>query len=341
MNRKRWLVRVNIGLIFFIYYIASTIISVAGSNDFTISDGSRVDISKKGFSITPPIGWEIHRNFPGTSLLLQIPYSKQMEYQRTIQIMTFNGPKYIDEITATEFEELIIRKFSKASSSIQNYRIRNHLMTKMEDGREAILFYCEFELNGRNMMQAHILTSSNKLHYLSTFTDIVEHFEGDEENEILTQAWESMISLKLSGPTLSRHSFTKKLIFAGIAFLLIMLLLLVYRKKKATYNLSKYNLEDSGDGTIKSTDMELYSGYEASQEGLLKTGDEIQDLSSASSWLVKKGSKAEASLPPKQPESKPNTEDQFNTSQYSIDPVKTGSDDDDEKKDSNTWNLLN
>src|SRR5690606_25029214 len=113
------------------------------------------------------------------SLLMQAPYVKGMKYQRTIQVAAFNGPKYIDETTAREFEELIVNKFSRASASVEEYRIRNHLNVEMADARPGLLFYSEFILEGVPLMQMHVLVSAEDRHFLMTYTDLAQHFEDD------------------------------------------------------------------------------------------------------------------------------------------------------------------
>ena len=79
---------------------------------FFIASGDPVLVSQKGFQITPPQGWEVSLTYPGTSLLMQAPYQKGI-YQKTVQVLRFKGPQYIDEITLKEFAAEILRKFSK------------------------------------------------------------------------------------------------------------------------------------------------------------------------------------------------------------------------------------
>lgn len=191
-----------------------------------ISDGSRITVKGKGFSITPPTGWEIHTDFPNMSLLLQVPFKKGLAYQRTIQVMIIKGASYIDDITRKKYEEILVRKYSRVTDSIQNYRIRNHLLTKMGDGREGILYYAEFTLEGRKMMQAHILVSSSKHSYLLTYTDLIEHFEGEESSKYLTKAWESMTSILLAGDAPVR--FQKMFLFGLLIIAILILLILFY-----------------------------------------------------------------------------------------------------------------
>ena len=104
------------------------IASPARSSDkaFEIAKGERIIVEERAFSIVPPKKWEIHKNYPGLSLLMQIPFNRKLSYQRTIKVMTFKSPRYIDDITRREFEKVLVQKYSLASQSIKNYRVRNH-----------------------------------------------------------------------------------------------------------------------------------------------------------------------------------------------------------------------
>ena len=203
------------------------------SKNFVISNGDRYVDQKKGFSIMPPLGWEIHTDYPNLSLLLQVPFAKGLAYQRTIQIMAFKGPKYIDDITRRDFEKIIVQRYSKVSQSIKNFRVRNHMITKMEDEREGILYYTEFDLEHKRMMQAHILVSSSSRSFLLTYTDVIEHFEGEKANEYLTKAWESMTSIKLGSDAPVRFQKTFLLGLIAICVLILLILFYLIRHAKA------------------------------------------------------------------------------------------------------------
>src|SRR5690606_27522821 len=112
-------------------------------------------------------------------------------------------------------------KFSEASASVEDYRIRNHMPIELADGREGLLFYSEFLLDGVSLMQAHILVSSDKRHYLISYTDVAEHFESEESSQFLTEAWEAMISVELDGRTPQRFEAIYALA-AGAAGLVIL-----------------------------------------------------------------------------------------------------------------------
>lgn len=165
-----------------------------------VSEGSRIEIDGKGFSIVVPAGWIVQKGLPRASLFAQARVFEG-EYPRNISVLRFPGPKFINQQTAEDFSERLVRTFPSASSTIENYSLRNHQTIQMDDGREGILIYTDFTGSGRKMMQAHVLVSSETNHYLATFTDLAEHFEtSGEKAQFLTEAWTAMTSIQLDSP---------------------------------------------------------------------------------------------------------------------------------------------
>jgi hypothetical protein len=194
-----------------------------GKPDST-GDGTRVVVKEGDFSLVPPKGWEVFTRLDNLTLLMQVPKQPGLKYQRTIQVASFSEPCFIDELTAKEYENVIVQKFSSISSAIEDYRIRNHMTVDMADGRSALLFYTEFKLEGVNLMQAHILVSSATRHYLMTFTDVAEHFESDDANQFLAEAWDAMISVQLATRTPQRF---QTFVAVGVGVLVLAVLALV------------------------------------------------------------------------------------------------------------------
>jgi hypothetical protein len=218
-----------------------------------IADGEPVELKEYGVSLTPPAGWEVYTEHPNLTLLMQTPYVEGMKYQRTIQVASFDGVKYIDEDTAKEFEELIVRKFSRASASVESYRIRNHLEIQLDDGRKGLLFYSELMLDGVSLMQGHILISNDKRHFLMTYTDLAQHFEDDTNNQYLTEAWNAMTSARLEGPSPAR--FEQIYIMGGAVGGFVVLCLLIYsitrlRARKRFEGLDVNEGDDTSHGSM-------------------------------------------------------------------------------------------
>ena len=272
----------------------------AGGADKKISDGSRIFVKNKGFSIIPPLGWEIHTDYPNMSLLLQIPYKKGLAYQRTIQVMIFKGSRYIDDITSREFEKILIKKYSGMSQSITKYRVRNNLMTVIDDGREGILYYTEFLLEAKKMMQAHVLVSSDKHSYLLTYTDISAHFEGEKASKYLTKAWKSMISIRLAGdpPVRFQKMFLMGLMVIAILILLVLFYLIRHAKASRTYTehadiQKEGEIEQPGSWGSKS-DQPLNSGI--SQQGSFEHQSMLSSAVSDDEWLFGEDQQMDSAL---------------------------------------------
>jgi len=170
-----------------------------------VATGSAVDLRNGEISLVLPRGWIYYSDIPGQTLLALAPEADDIGFQRAIQIMTFGGPKFLDEVTANEYREIIARKFSGASAAIVNYQMNNHLKIELADGRSAILFYAGFEKDKRKFMQAHILVSNMERHFVLSYTDRAEHFANDAPTPNLNEAWQVLISTVVSGSTPLRY----------------------------------------------------------------------------------------------------------------------------------------
>ena len=206
----------------------------SGTNaEVVMGDGSRITLREGDFSIIPPKGWGVYTQRTDLTLLAQPPLQNGMKYQRTLQVASFSGPRYIDAVTAKEFEEKIPRMFAQSSQLVSDYRVRNQVPVDLSDGRKGLLFYTEFTIDSVNLMQAHILISSLNRHYLLTFTDLAEHFEGEGANQYLTEAWDSMVSSKLGSPTPQRFV---GMVYGGVSVAVILVLgvfLVALRRRRA------------------------------------------------------------------------------------------------------------
>jgi hypothetical protein len=167
-----------------------------------ISQGERIVIDGKGFSIKPPVGWIVQRDVHRVSLALAAPVPEG-QYPSNINVIRFSGAKIINQETAEKFAEKIIKDFPAASPTIDGYTLRNSQPIDLADGRKALMFYTDFLGSGRKMMQAHVLASSETNHYLITYTDAAENFEPNAEgvqSQVFNLAWETLASLELDSP---------------------------------------------------------------------------------------------------------------------------------------------
>lgn len=167
-----------------------------------ISQGQRITIEGKGFSIVPPAGWIVQRDIHRVSLSLVLPVPEG-KYPSNINVIRFPGSKLMNRETEESFGEKIVKDFPATSPTIESYSLRNSQQIDLADGRKAILYYTDFLGSGRKMMQAHILASSQSNHYLITYTDTAENFEANPEGvqpELFSLAWGSLVSLELDSP---------------------------------------------------------------------------------------------------------------------------------------------
>jgi hypothetical protein len=186
------------------------------------ADGSRVEVVERGFSLVPPVGWEVTTGGRGSSLLMQDRVKRETKYQRTLQVFTFSGGLDVSAGAAQEVQRNKIEPFGKIAGNINNFRIRNYLPVSLKDGNEALLFYSEFNLENEKMMQAHLVTSSINRHYVVTYTDLEKYFEGiDQGTSPLTKAWESMVSFRVAQkPSNSWSTELRASLAAGIVVII-------------------------------------------------------------------------------------------------------------------------
>ena len=225
-----------------------------------ISQGERVSVDGKGFTIIAPSGWTVQKNLPRSSLFLQAQVSEG-EYPRNIAVVRFNDPVLISDSTANDFAQRLVKLYPAVSSTIENYALRNHESIQMTDGREGILFYTDFIGSGRKMMQAHILLSSQTSHYLITYTDVAEHFENQgNEASFLTEAWASMVSTELDSPNPLPDGGVTTAIVSFIGLALIAGTATILHRARAARQYREYgdqSLRDGGDVTTTSFTSEV------------------------------------------------------------------------------------
>ncbi len=210
----------------------------------TTSSGEAVDIEEKGFSITPPLGWSINLKYPNTTLLLEAPKNKTDKYRRTIQVLSFSDPRYMDDLSAEEFSLYISKNFSKASSLISDYEIRDRVPVELDNGFPGYLFYASFKIDNTELMQMHVLVSSATRHFLITYTDLASFFDTDvSSEEHLNEAWKTVSSIKLDSPGPVRFAFARNVTIFLVAVLLGGFALIRIRGRRAA-NLYREYAED-------------------------------------------------------------------------------------------------
>lgn len=182
-----------------VFILVASASATARTSAFKIADGKTVQVPEKGFSLIPPKLWEYRTDLPNLSLFAQAPKEKGNKYQRTIQVMVRNAPLSIDETTATQVEEELVKVFGQGASGVVNFHVRNHEIVELTNHSKGILYYTGLTLDGIELMQIHVLTSSDSRHYISTFTDLAEHFDKGSDSPVLMTAWEALSSIEVQG----------------------------------------------------------------------------------------------------------------------------------------------
>lgn len=252
-----------------------------------ISQGERITIEEREFSIEPPFGWEVYRDYNGAMLYFQAPKEEGILYQRYIRIMSFVGPKYIDQMTFQSFGKEIVENSSKMSNAVSDYRLRNQMAIEIADGRKAGLYYAEFNIQDVPLMQMHILVSSANFHFLMTFTDLMVNFEQNDSPQ-LNEAFASLQSVMLSGAPPKRNTYFY-LLSIGLGGLFVLFIIVKVarslRVKRLAKGLDEFDEEGetSGDDDIHVDESYISSisketkKKEKKKSGLFKKKEKFRD----------------------------------------------------------------
>ena len=217
-----------------------------------IAQGEAVEIPDAGFTIVPPIGWEVFRNASGASLFFQAPKVEGapgvITYQPNIRVMVINEPRPIDESTKEEYSKLIVEKNGNLGG-VANFNVRSAEKVTFGSGIEGFLYYTEFALAGTPMMQMHVLVSSASKHFLMTYVDLASSFEA-ENSPGLTTAYTSMQGITLDSKPIER--FANYYVIGGVISAL--LVLLIFIRFVRGYNMKRLGERiESEDGSDSSS----------------------------------------------------------------------------------------
>lgn len=247
-----------------------------------VSQGEKISIDGKGFTIQPPVGWIVQRDHPRLSLMIMAPVAAN-QYPPNISVVRFSGPMLIGSDSAEKFGDKIVKGFTQASSTLQGYSLRGSEPIKLADGRDALLFYTEYQDGERKMMQAHVLASSKTNHYLLTYTDIADNFVSGSESsssQVFTNAWTSMVSLELdSGSPEPAKTVTIALaVLAGIIVVWFTVAFIRNRRAAAQYRqFSDMGQRTKDDGDFMSSVGDVRLGDDKSLEPTLMTSPQSDD----------------------------------------------------------------
>jgi hypothetical protein len=214
-----------------------------------ISDGRPFEITDLGMQITPPAGWEMLTNSGSVSLVLQEPkapveYDKTM-YQRNITVAAAHRASPIDEKRAAELKEQLATSFGK-DGLVSEFQVLEHKFFDYRGKNDGLLVYSSMKIGEEPMMQMHILVSGGEKQFLLTYTDLAARFS-DQNDKGFDTAWNSMVSIEVSGMTPSRiEGYYKYFALAGgMLFLGLTMFLLRRKASKQDFDGEANALEES------------------------------------------------------------------------------------------------
>lgn len=196
-----------------------------GKNDDEkkVTDGSRFNLKQKGFSFIPPKGWE--RVQTNSGLLFQMQKDPHVNYQKTLQVLFFNGSVSWDNYSLTNFGKLLAERFSKRSNLMAEYKVLNMAAFPLDQGSSAQAYYTTFLYGAMPMMQLHVLVSNSSRHVLVTFTDLAGNFKSDAVPEDHRPVYDALKSIELDGSSgMSSFDKIKYIVAFGVAAIVLFFL---------------------------------------------------------------------------------------------------------------------
>lgn len=222
---------------------------------------NRKEFTKQGFTIELPPNWSVAESKEAGRPTEFLAPLVDGSYQGNIKIMRFEGSLSVNEMVAQDYAKKIEKKYSYLGY-VSDYGIRNYDFSELTDGSEAILYYSDFKANNTDLMQAHLLVSGERHHFLVTYTDILEHFEGERSYIFLQSVWNSMASIKLLEPklTIEQKLMNYSPYIGGLLFVLLSTFILRKMWLKREDDMEPLdNSEFADDEAIMTSRIELES----------------------------------------------------------------------------------
>lgn len=246
-----------------------------------VADGQPMVIESLGVSITPPAGWNVDTG-GSLSVVMSEPrdpnpsYDKP-KYQRNITVAAMHRASPIDEMRATEIKEHLTKQFT-ADSTVSNFTIVEHKFFNYRGANDGLLVYSSLNIGEYPMMQMHVLVSGQQNQFLMSYTDLAERFSDATKQGAFDQAWNTMVSIEVAGPTPSRQDEYMRYgaIGAGALFLLLVVLLLKRRASKKSYDDGETFESDMGSGDLQGSMIATLAGkWRLNAKGEPDDGDDL------------------------------------------------------------------
>ena len=187
----------------------------------------------------------------------------------------------IDRHTARRFTEVIARDRSKAFSVAENnYKVREPVTIHMSDGSPGLLYYGEVKFEGEDMMEMHVLISSEKGHFIMTYTDLAQQFGDNGPGTSLDVAYRSLISAHVDSHPGGRFDFVIRGGIVVVGFLLCWFVLRYYQGRKHLTLAPEEEEQDYGDVDQVHSDLAIIRDQTSIESHELHTIQDQQDLAS-------------------------------------------------------------
>lgn len=244
--------------------------------------GHKAPVVHEKLTFTAPEGWQEVAPQKGYLKTFSKVVDDPKIYKASIQIRRKEGPHPIDGIFLDEMKEWLVHKIQGSGSPMAKYEVRSGELLTLPSGREAILIYADFYLDGEAMMHLHFIVSSADNHYFFTYTDTKAEMENPGVGTTASQVFESFVAVDLPSSAPGRFQWPIR-IGVGL-FVFVALVVLIQRKvgrKYAGSSPSHEYSEDGGDASFAGGDDD-YS--EASFDG----GEPVSAAPVAAAKLAKK-----------------------------------------------------
>lgn len=230
----------------------------AAQIDGSDKDLGRFDFGDRGFSMIPPMGWTVRPVVQAQPIEIVSPDDKKTSYRGNIKIMRFNKPISLTDSTKEQIAELITKKHSYLSY-IEGYRVRKGNESELNDGTQAVLYYSDFEINDLSMMQAHVIIPGKDHHFIATYTDLAQNFDGEKSEIFLETVWPALASIKVADPAPVESKWQHFLPTAVGLTLLVLLSIFIFKflKKRTEERELNMNMEDEKKVSMNSSQEEL------------------------------------------------------------------------------------
>ena len=258
-----------------------------GDSIDVVSDGSPIDMKSLGISFRAPAGWLVSTKSNGLSVVMREPKPpvkandyETIIFQRNITIATVHEASPIDEARAAALKAQLTQAFSK-DGMVSEFEVIESKLFNYRQTNDGILVYSVMKLGEFKMMQMHVLVSGQAKQFLMTYTDLEDRFRGQGPAGYET-AWQSMMSLEVTGNAPKRYENLIRYGSVGGGVLFLFVIIGTVRRRSATKDYLK-------DADVIYRDDEDVSAVSIEKSGLsalssLSTMSNVWKLSSVKNF---------------------------------------------------------